>query len=154
MSAKKAKSFTLAHGMAASFFLHALPVLLWSAAAVFLVGAVQRPSNQTLQIDLFGMLSDRQQEERVALEEIPERPAEPVPELPPPPKEEIPEPLPPPEAVPVKEEAPPPPKPKPKPAPQRARAAQEAQKQKTIKSDKVEVSVLRQYLATLSRVIR
>jgi protein TonB len=132
----------LSHAAALGVFLAA--GVLWSLSGSAPAG------RETLRLDLYGMLSDRQIEEIVA-EEIPVEP-EPVPvaEL-----EPIPEPVPIPEPDPIID-----PKPEPKPKPPKPRAKPPSQPQRapqagrTVRDREGEATLVRRYVSDLSRKIR
>jgi TonB family protein len=140
--------FSLAWGLLVSALLHGLPLAGWLAFGS--LGPAAQPSPvETLQLDVFGLLSDRQVEERRAEEAVQGEPElEPEPEPPPleraPPKRRTPRPPP----------TPPPPTPPPPTSPPPARDEEAAQIGRTLGAREREATWLRQYLTELSRIVR
>jgi protein TonB len=126
--------------------LHALPFVLWIAWGM-LVWHPRPPANvQTLQMDLVGMLSDVQVEERHKVDETPPEPEEETPPPPPP----VPEPEK--ESVPMEQPKPPPSKARPRIDRNVPRG--EEQVQRTVRREDAEASAMRKYLAELGLLLR
>lgn len=137
---KPKRYFTLADGFVVSIILHGLVVLVWLAAVLFLSGGapVQNPPRQMLDMDILGMLSERQV---IEIAEIPEIPA--------PPEDFEPEPEPEPEPPPEDAVRPEPPKEK---LPQQVKPQTVQPAQTIAKVD--EKTVMQNYLAGISRSIQ
>lgn len=141
--------FSLNLGLFMSAVIHVLPfALIFVLTSVKFV--VPERKCETLQVELFGMVTGQQvsgQQEVAAVEEQPQ-PQEQAAEEPPPP-----EPIQPPEPKSVPKHVAPRPKHSYAPAPPR-RQASEGQLQQTIGKSEMEASLMRKYLAELSRIVR
>lgn len=154
---RTARRFTLAHGFILSILIHAVLVFLWFAPTMFMGRGgftVPNVERQTLNMDVFGMISDRQV---IAIADIPELPEipllEPEPDPEPEPEPE-PEPVkPPPETVktPVADKKPQ--ENKPVQAAQASQAPQMGQAGESIGAPS-DQNVLQSYLAGVSRSIQ
>lgn len=138
--------FSLTWGMFLSSCIHGLPFALVLALTSLSLSLPERRS-ETLQLELFGMVTGQQvsgQQEVAPMEEQPQEQAqeEPAP----------PEPTPEPKSVP-RMVAPRPKVSRPLPRPARQQAS-EGQVQQTIGKRDLEASAMRQYLAQLSRIVR
>lgn len=150
---KRAIGFTIWHGIIASVTLHA------ALAVPFVVNNLTPPPDDlpTLVIELQGMVSDAQAEERVA-QQAPDQP--PPQAAPPPPQEQQPPPPEPEESAAAK---PPEPQPQPQMAPQPQAAPQarqvqdpdEQQKAQVIRTEKdLEADRLREYVKRLTKKVQ
>ena len=143
--------FSLTWGLFLSSCIHGLPFALVLALTSLSLSLPERKT-ETLQLELFGMVTGQQvngQQALAAAEVVEEQPPEEAPEEPPPP-----EPTQPPEPKSVSRVITPRPKVErrlPRPAQQQASPGQV---QQTISKRDLEASAMRQYLAQLSRIVR
>ena len=141
--------FSLQLGLLFSAVIHALP-FMFVFALTSLVLAVPDTKTDTLQVELFGMVTGQQvsgQQEVAAVEEQPQPQEQVEEESPPPEPTQLPEP----KSVPKR--VTPRPKQNYAPAPPRPQVS-EGQVQQTISKSEIEASLMRQYLAQLSRIVR
>jgi protein TonB len=150
--------FSLSRGIFVSALLHTLPLACWlSFDSSWWRGKPAAAQTEILQLDVFGLLSERQAEERRGEEPKPEPVPEPEPEPEPVPEPELPKmretPRPPP-ARPRPTAARPLPAPPAAPPPPAREPEVEAQVRRTITQREREATLMRQYMTDLSRAVR